>query len=119
LVHNGEVAGLLGEEPTRGDLEGATGPNCSHQITPDGGGTVQNIFVYLHGEDLAGVSLTLARDAGGTAVKGLGDEAFLLHESGDGQYRLTVILNGDFGFGILCPDDAGTIRLAELILERL
>ena len=63
LIHNDEVAALLGVEPTRADLEGATGPACSYQITPDGGSTVQNIFVYLSGADLAEVSLTLARDA--------------------------------------------------------
>jgi hypothetical protein len=119
VIGNIEVANLLGVEPTRGDLEGVTGPKCSYQVTPDGGVTVQNIFVYLYGEDLAEVSLTLARDAGGAAVEGLGDEAYMVYEAGEGQYRLTGIRNGDFGFEILCPDDAGAIRLAELILERL
>jgi len=45
LIHNDEVAELLGAEPTRGDLDGAAGPNCTYQITPDGGATVENLFV--------------------------------------------------------------------------
>ncbi len=119
LIHNDEVAELLESEPTRGDLDGATGPNCTYQITPDGGATVENLFVYLYGEDMAEVSLTLARDAGGTLVEGLADEAYLVHEVEEGQYRLIGVRKGDFGFEILSPDDDGAVRLAELILGRL
>jgi hypothetical protein len=62
--------------------------------------------------------LTLARDAGGTLVEGLADEAYLAHEADEGQYRLIGLREGDFGFEIVSPDDDGAIRLAELILER-
>ena len=42
-----------------------------------------------------------------------------MHEDAEGQYRLTGIRNGNFGFEILCHDEPGAIKLAELILERL
>ena len=119
LIHNKDVATLFGAEPTRGDLEGVTGPNCTYQITPDGGDTVHNIYVYLFGEDVVDVSLMLARDSGGEVVAGLGDESYLYFDEADQQYHLAGVRQGDFGFEITAPDDEGALRLAELILERL
>jgi hypothetical protein len=119
LIHNEEVAALFQAEPMRGDLEGATGPNCSYQVTPDGGDTVGNIFMYLYTGDMADVSMTLARQAGGEAVAGLGGEAYLVCEDAEAQFRLIGNRQGDFAFEILAHDDQGATRLAEMILERL
>jgi len=119
LITNAEVAEIMAAQPARDDLEGVTGPSCSYQITPDGGSTIHNVYVYLHAQDLAEVSLSLLRDAGATELDGLGSAALVAYEADSEQYRLVVLRSGDFGFEILAPDEDGAQRLARLILERL
>ena len=119
LITNAEAAETMAAQPARGDLEGVTGPNCSYQITPDGGSTIQNVYVYLSTQELAEVSLSLLRDAGGTEVEGLGSTAMVVYEADSEQYRLVVLRSGDFGFEILAPSEEGAQQLARLILERL
>jgi hypothetical protein len=119
LIPNEEVAGWFAAEPTRGNLEGASGPSCIYQITPDGGSTVHNIYVSLVGTDLAEVSLTLARDEGGEVIPGLADESLILYADDEQQFHLIGIRRGDFGFEIAAPEEQGAIRLAEAILDRL
>ena len=119
LISNAEAAESMAAQPARGDLEGVTGPNCTYQITPDGGATIQNVHVYLHAQDLAEISLSLLRDAGATQLDGLGSVAMVAYEADNEQYRLVGLRNGDFGFEILAPSEEGAQRLARLILERL
>lgn len=119
LISNAEAAESMAAQPARDDLEGVTGPNCVYQITPDGGSTIQNVYVYLYALDLAEVSLALLRDAGATQLDGLGSDALVAYEADSEQYRLVGLRSGDFGFEILAPSEQGAQRLARLILERL
>lgn len=119
LVPNEEAAGLFGAEPTRGNLEGASGPSCIYQFTPDGGNTIQNVYVALVGTGLAEVSLGLARDEGAEPVAGLADKSLIRYVGDEEQLRLTGLLRDDFGFEIAAPGEQGAIRLAQLILDRL
>lgn len=119
LIPNEEVAGLFAAEPTRGNLEGASGPSCIYQFTPDGGSTVHNVYVALVGTDLAEVSLGLARDEGAEPVAGLADESLIRYVDDEEQFRLTGMRRDDFGFEIAAPEEQGAIRLAQLILDRL
>lgn len=119
LISNAEVAALFGAQPARDDLEGVTGSGCTYQVTPDGGATIHNVFVYLYAEDLAQVSLTLVRDEGGSSVEGMGDEAYMQYESDTEQYRLVALRRGDFGLEISGPGEQGLLSLGQLILDRL
>lgn len=119
LICNAGVASILGGEPMRGDLEGVSGPACIYQYTPDGGTTVHSDYASLIGEDRAAVSLDLARNTGGQPGAGLEADACLRLAEGEGQYHLTAVRDGDFGFELTTLDDEAAVQLAELVFERL
>ena len=58
-------------------------------------------------EDLAGVSLSQARDVGAEPVAGLAAESLIQYVDDDVQFRLTGMGRDDFGFEIAALEERG------------
>lgn len=52
-------------------------------------------------------------------LSGLGDEAAIRYDSGEDQYRLTVLLRGRYAVEVIGQEREWTRRLAELLIPRL
>ncbi|MCB1906667.1 MAG: hypothetical protein KDH15_04800 [Rhodocyclaceae bacterium] len=90
---------------------------CVYLLKPTAGGVTGYALWIQPAEDFA--ELRKYIDDPVTAVDGLGDNAYLFRDSGDGRYKLNVLKRGDLMFQVTAGNEADVRRLAAAVWAAL
>ncbi|HET7010161.1 MAG TPA: hypothetical protein VFI11_05250 [Anaerolineales bacterium] len=111
-----ELAGggtLDGEPNQQGE---ATFSMCWYSLDAPSG-AYEYYIVYVESADLG--EFALEAEEAGDPLAGLGDESRLWFEEDEDQFRLLVILRGDYALDIAGTDSEVMLEIARLLIERL
>jgi hypothetical protein len=118
LIPAEEVAALAGvtvdREPNQSS--DSTFSHCWYNLEAADGG-YEYYIVYLESIELGEAALALG-DLG-DPVPGLGDEAYLQWVEGEAQFRLLVLVRGDYAIDIAGSRSEIMQQIARLLIERL
>jgi hypothetical protein len=118
LVTQEEVAALAGGTVYRPSNQSSdpTFAHCWHEVEFADGG-YEYYIVYVEAVELAEAALSLGD--GGDPLPGLGDEAYLKFEDTGQQYRLIVLVHGDYAIDMAGSRSEVMVEIARLLIERL
>lgn len=115
LLPGEEVAAALDARLTHPTEPGST-MNCWYMLAPAGSSTAIGL-PYIAWVMPPDINEPPPPDA--ERLAGLGDEAAIRYDSGEDQYRLTVLLRGRYAIEVIGQERERTRRLAELLVPRL
>ena len=91
---------------------------CTYFIVPSGGGQRMGYVVYIQpAEDFEGLKKYI--DDPITPIAGLGDGAYMFHDTGDGRFKIHVLKRGDVTIEASGDSEASARKVAGAVVAVL